>query len=203
MLWAELRDWKWNFLKIVKLNQIWPGRKAGTAAPVAFWIQKSFLWTFQEVGGGHWNINQTEHIIVTASHIPQYFRQGPVWLIPSVWQMSDYVRGDAIMGLMTIHHSEDVSTTTLSPQGLQHRNIETHTLLPFSNFLEINRKHPLLGSLQHLIINIILLFDTPPHHTTPHHHIHIHTTLHMHSTQYNMFIPFDSAALQYIWFVQQ
>ena len=78
MLWAELRDWKWNFVKIsrlVKLNQIWPGRKAGTTAPVAFWIQKSFLWTFQEVGGGHWNINQTEHIIVTASHIPQYFRR--------------------------------------------------------------------------------------------------------------------------------
>ena len=168
MLWAELRDWKWNFVKIsrlVKLNQIWPGRKAGTTAPVAFWIQKSFLWTFQEVGGGHWNINQTEHIIVTASHIPQYFRQGPVWLIPSVWQMSDYVRGDAIMGLMTIHHPEDVSTT-LSPQGLQHRNIETHTLLPFSNFLEINGKHPLLGSLQHLIINIILIWHITPHITS-------------------------------------
>ena len=94
------------------------------------------------------------HYSHSIAHSSVFEAQGPVWLIPSVWQMSDYVRGDAIMGLMTIHHYRGGChhhiVTTRSPT---HHNIATHTLLPFSNFLEINSKHPLLGSLQHLTFN--------------------------------------------------
>ena len=145
-------DWKWNFLKIsrlVKLNQIWPGHKTRTTAllvasdspsvPDSKFIFMNFPRSREVIE----TLIRAEIITVTASHIPQYFHfKSPVWLILSVWQIPDYVRGDAIMGLMTIHHTRDVPATLhhrychhiqRHKVSTPHHNIATHPspFLPF------------------------------------------------------------------------
>ena len=128
------------------------------------------FYEFSKKSWGHWNINQasssspSQHrtflsISGAGSGLINSVSVTNVGLCPG-WRHNGANDHPSSGGCL--QHIVTTRSTT------QHRNIETYTLLPFSNFLEINRKHPLLSSIQHLINDIILIwvFDTPaPHHT--------------------------------------